>query len=478
MLACTKIKQARWHVSCSLAGMKESPLTSSRRDLFRLAGASALALIASRSLAATREDDLRGIIDAVQYKTTPGAGDRKSVSLQTMIDQAAAKNVPVFLPPGTYKASNLVLPENTRITGVPGASRIVYTGEGHLFSAENIKCVELSNIVIDGQNRWLGDNAGALLQFTGVDEVIIDNCEIGGSRKHAVQLERCGGRIERSRISGAGQSGIYAVESDGLWISGNEVFDCGKGGILVHRWKKASDNSVVNGNRVYRIKANDGGTGQNGNGINIFRADNVMVANNHVSDCAFTAIRANSASDIQITGNQCQRSGETAIYVEFEFEGAIVSNNIVDGAANGISIANFDQGGRLASVTGNVVRNLTLKGPYEHEVGFGIGIAAEADTLISGNIVEGAPRWGMQLGWGPYLRNLVVTGNIIRKAPVGCAVSVAQGAGTAVITDNLFQETRDGAVLGFEWDKKVSGELAATGSSLYEQLTVERNHIS
>ncbi len=457
--------------------MKENPLTS-RRELLRLAGASAVALAASRSFATMREGDLRGAIDAVQYKTTPDATGRKSVSLQTMIDRAAAENVPVFLPPGTYKVSNLVLPDNTRIAGVPGASRIVYTGDGHLFSAENIKRVELSNIIIDGQNRWLGDYAGALLQFTGVDEVMIDNCEIGGSRKHGVQLERCGGRVERSRISGAGQSGIYAVESDALSITGNEVFDCGNGGILVHRWKKAADNSVVNGNRVYRIRANDGGTGQNGNGINIFRADNVMVANNHVSDCAFTAIRANSASDIQITGNQCQRSGETAVYVEFEFEGAIVSNNIVDGAANGISIANFDQGGRLASVTGNVVRNLTLKGPYEHEVGFGIGIAAEADTLVSGNIIEGAPRWGMQLGWGPYLRNLVVTGNIIRKAPIGCAVSVAQGAGTAVITDNVFQETHDGAILGFEWDKRVSGELATTGSSRFAQLTIERNRIS
>lgn len=457
--------------------MKKNPLTS-RRDMLRLVGASAVALAAPRSFAATREGDLRGTIDAVRYKTTPDATDRKSVSLQTMIDRAAAENVPVFLPPGTYKVSNLVLPDNTRITGVPGASRIVYTGDGHLFSAENIKRVELSNIIIDGQNRWLGDYAGALLQFTGVDEVMIDNCEIGGSRKHGVQLERCGGRIERSRISGAGQSGIYAVESDGLSITGNEVFDCGNGGILVHRWKKAADNSVVNGNRVYHIRANDGGTGQNGNGINIFRADNVIVANNHVSDCAFTAIRANSASDIQITGNQCQRSGETAVYVEFEFEGAVVSNNIVDGAANGISIANFDQGGRLASVTGNVVRNLTLKGPYEHEVGFGIGIAAEADTLVSGNIIEGAPRWGMQLGWGPYLRNLVVTGNIIRKAPVGCAVSVAKGAGTAVITDNVFQETSDGAVLGFEWDRRVSGELATTGSSRFAQLTIERNRIS
>jgi uncharacterized secreted repeat protein (TIGR03808 family) len=150
---------------------------------------------------------------------------------------------------------------------------------------------------------------------------------------------------------------------------------------------------------------------------------------------------------------------------------------MIDGAANGISIANFDEGGRLASVTGNVVRNLTLKGPYKHEVGFGIGIAAEADTLISGNVIEGAPRWGMQIGWGPYLRNVVVSGNVVRKAPVGCAVSVADGAGTAVITDNVFQETAEGGVLGFQWEKKVSGELAG-GGSRYAQLTVERNRVS
>ena len=51
------------------------------------------------------------------------------------------------------------------------------------------------------------------------------------------------------------------------------------------------------------------------------------------------------------------------------------------------------------------------------------------------------PRSGAcKLGWGPYLRNLVATGNIIRQAPIGCAVSVVDGAGTAVISDNLFQE--------------------------------------
>ncbi len=78
---------------------------------------------------------------------------------------------------------------------------------------------------------------------------------------------------------------------------------------------------------------------------------------------------------------RCSRSGETAIYAEFAFEGAVVSGNIVDGAANGISIVNFDKGGRMAVCSGNVVRNLSTEGPYPADApGFGVGITVEADT--------------------------------------------------------------------------------------------------
>ena len=58
----------------------------------------------------------------------------------------------------------------------------------------------------------------------------------------------------------------------------------------------------------------------------------------------------------QITGNNCARSGEVGIYSEFSFEGAMIANNIVDGAATGICVVNFNEGGRLAVVSGNIVR--------------------------------------------------------------------------------------------------------------------------
>ncbi|MEX2691396.1 TIGR03808 family TAT-translocated repetitive protein [Rhizobium mongolense] len=438
-----------------------------RRDMLVFVGAALVLPMAGRAFATSKRPALRGALDA--------SGAAKS-GLQALIDKAARTDTPLYLPAGTYEASNLVLPDNARIMGVPGASRILH--QGSVNSAQGARRIELSGIVIEGSGGMSGQDNSGLVQLTGIDDVQIDNCEIREAGKHGLRLERCGGRIERSRISGAAQAGIFAVDSTGLAITGNTVADCGNGGILVHRFEKGEDGTVVTGNRVRRIRADDGGTGQNGNGINVFRAGGVMVANNQIADCAFTAVRANSGDNVQITGNQCLRSGETAIYAEFDFQGAVLSGNLVDGAANGISIANFNEGGRLATIIGNIVRNLRRDGPYKSEVGFGIGIAAEADTTISGNVIEDAPLWAMQLGWGPYLRNLVVTGNVVRKAPVGCAVSVAQGSGTAVITDNVFQEMIEGAVLGFEWEKKVSGDLTQAGSERYPHLIIERNRTS
>ncbi|GLR49075.1 TIGR03808 family TAT-translocated repetitive protein [Shinella yambaruensis] len=419
--------------------------------------------------------DLRGSIDASAHGIRPGADDRRSKAFAKLLKEAAAKNMPVFLPPGDYAVSNITLPDNTRLTGVPGATRIVYGGDGHLFAADGAGRIELANLVIDGANRWLGDTVDGLVHFSNVANVTIENCEIQGSSKTAVSLQRCGGRIERSRLSGAAEYALYAVESRDLSVTGNHVFDCGNGGILIHRWEKGHDGTIVSGNRIARISATSGGTGQYGNGINVFRADAVMIGNNHVSGCAFSAIRANAGSNVQISGNTCLDSGEAAIYSEFGFEGALVNGNLVDGAASGILIVNFDEGGRLATVTGNVVRNLRLEGPYIHDgAGFGIGIAVEADTVVSGNTVENAPKWGLMLGWGPYMRGLVVNGNLVRRSPVGCAVTVVEEAGSALISGNIFEDTPNGAIAGYRWNERTTGDLARDGST-FAHLTIERN---
>lgn len=447
----------------------------SRRLFLSSIGLGASALPALGAGAPVLNVDLRGAIDASAHGVRPGGDDRKSKAFAKLLRDAAAKNLPIFLPPGDYHVSNIELPDNTRLTGVPGATRILYGGGGHLFAGQDVNSLVLENLVIDGGNRWLDDTVQGLLHLGGARDVRIDNCEIKGSAKSALYLERCGGRIDRNRISGATDFAVYAIESRGLTISANTVVECANGGILVHRWNQGPDGTMVSGNRIAQIAATKGGTGEYGNGINIFRADGVMVTNNHVSDCAFSAIRSNAGSNVQIAGNTCLNSGETAIYSEFGFQGAIVNGNLIDGAANGILIVNFNEGGRLATVTGNVVRNLRLEGPYVHDgAGFGFGIAVEADTVVSGNTVESAPKYGVMLGWGPYMRGLVVNGNLVRGTPVGCAVTVVEGAGSALISGNIFEETPQGAIAGYRWNERATGELSDEPVR-FAHITIERN---
>ncbi|WP_417710908.1 TIGR03808 family TAT-translocated repetitive protein [Roseibium aggregatum] len=442
-----------------------------------LAG-TALCLSGTVAAAQMKVADLRGSIDSQELGLLPNAADDQSAQFQNAVNRAVERGRALFLPAGTYPVANLRLPSGTLIVGVPGRTRLVYQGGGgQLIRAENVSNVGLTGITFDGANRSIGDFTEGLLHFIGVRNVTLDNCEITGSSKMGLLLDRCSGRVENCRISGAAEAGLRSNEAEGLAITGNTVADCANGGIWVHRWREGEDGTIVSGNRVERIGARYGGTGQFGNGINVFRAHGVMVSNNRVADCAFSAIRSNAGSNVQIIGNSCLRSGETAIYSEFGFQGAIIANNIVDGGTIGISIANFMDGGRLAVCSGNLIRNIKKEGPYPPEVaGFGIGIAVEADTTLTGNVVEGAPKFGLMLGWGPYMRNIAASQNVIRDCGTGIAVTVVDGAGAAVITNNIVQGSKKGAINGFRWLEKATGEL--NDVSEFGNLTVHGNQVA
>jgi uncharacterized secreted repeat protein (TIGR03808 family) len=421
---------------------------------------------------------LRGSINAAELGVVPGALDDQSRKFQRMLDASSDRDQPVFLPAGTYVVSNLNLPRSVRLSGVPGATRLIYGGDGHMLLAEQTELLMLEGITFDGANRWLGEDVLGLIQARGVAQLDISGCRIIGAGRNGIALERCSGRVTRNEVSGAADAGLYSVQAGAMEISGNTVGACGNGGILVHRWEAGKDGTLVSGNRVSDIAAQAGGTGQYGNGINIFRADGVIVSGNTVSNCAFSAIRANSASNLQITANSCHGSGETAIYAEFAFAGAVINSNIVDGGANGISIVNFNEGGRMATCSGNIVRNLSTKGPYPADPpGFGTGITVEADTSVTGNVIENAPRAGISIGWGEFMRNVVANANVIRDAGVGIAVSVVEGTGSAVITDNVIERARTGAIVGYRWTEPATEDLALSPTTT-DRLTVERNRTS
>jgi uncharacterized secreted repeat protein (TIGR03808 family) len=382
-----------------------------------------------------------------------------------------------MLAPGVYRAGGLTLPAGAQLAGIRGATRLILTHGPSLLSAEHAETVSLTGLTLDGGGQPLPAGR-ALVHFDDVKAVRISDCQVAGAGGNGVTLESCDGEVTHSTITGAADNALFCNDSRSLLIAANIIAKSGNGGIRVWQSDKRRDGSLIADNRIEDTSARAGGTGENGNAINVFRAADVIVRGNHIRNAAFSAIRGNSASNIQIIGNNCAALDETAIYSEFGFEGAVIADNVIDGAENGISVTNFNEGGRLATVRGNIVRNLGTRRRDRPPEEAGIGIGVEADTVVSGNVIERAPRAGISVGWGPYLRNVAVTGNVVREAGFGVAVSVVAGAGVAVISGNLFAGTTRGAIVGMEWHKAVTGDLALAGAERYPQLKISGNQVS
>jgi uncharacterized secreted repeat protein (TIGR03808 family) len=415
-------------------------------------------------------------VNAVYLGVQPGSPDDQSEVLQRAIERASGAGVPLVLPPGVYRAGHLELPTGTHLIGMPGATRLVVAQDGPLLSINDADYVTLSGLGFEGNGSLLPDHQG-LLHLRRGRRIRIERCEVVAAGGHAVLLEQVEGEIAHNTIVGPKGAAILSRDARGLVIAGNTVESAGNNGVLIWRSRSGDDGTLVVDNRIETIDAKDGGSGQNGNAINVFQAGNVIVRGNRIRSAAFSAIRGHSASNLQIVNNCCSDLGEVAIYAEFGFEGAVIANNTVDRAAVGISVTNFDQGGRLAVVQGNLVRNLIPKRPpgANPEDAAGIGIAVEADTTVTGNVVEQAPHAGIGVGWGQSLRDVTVTSNIVRAARIGIAVSVVPGAGSALIANNLIADAPLGAVVGVAWKRPVTGDLTREGAERFATLTIGAN---
>jgi uncharacterized secreted repeat protein (TIGR03808 family) len=400
-----------------------------------------------------------------------------AASLRSAVADATRAGRAYALPAGTIHTSNLRLPDGARLIGVPGTTRLVLEGKGPLLSADGAARIALSGLVLDGAGGSLEGDRG-LIDFSDVGEAAISDCVVERSGGVGLRLRGCGGRIERNAIRDIAAGGIFTTDATGLAISDNRVERCGDNGIQVWRSVRGDDGTRISGNRVSDIRNVSGGAGQYGNGISIYRAGGVLVTNNTIRRCAFSAVRNNGGAGVIISENSCVDLGETAIFAEFEFEGCIISDNSIDGAVCGVQMVNFvSSQGRAAVCSGNIIRNLKPNQNHSgHEFGYESGIKVEADATVGGNVIEGAPWVGILVGWGPSLRDVAVHGNVVRDAPIGIGVSVVAGAGSAVIADNMISGASRGAVLGMNLDRPATSDLARGGAAP-PQLTVSGNQV-
>ncbi|MGB3446698.1 MAG: TIGR03808 family TAT-translocated repetitive protein [Xanthobacteraceae bacterium] len=457
-------------------------MTISRRDVIGIA-ATALAAGATPALAqrASKAAPLTSVLglDATHYGVRPGSPDDQTRVLQRALDEAARARAPLAVPPGVYRTGALNLSNGAQLVGVRGATRLIFTGGGpSLLTAAGANSIGLRDITFDGGGIALPQRRGLIHCGAGRDVRIVD-CEILRSGGNGIWFETIAGEVRGNVIRHIATTAVVSFDAQGLLVAQNTIADTNDNGIEILRTAVGDDGTQVIDNRIEDIKAGPGGSGQHGNGINAFRAGNVIVRGNRIRNCDYSAVRGNSASNIQITGNSVSDVREVALYSEFAFEGAIIANNTVDRAAVGVSVANFNEGGRIAVVQGNIIRNLLPKRPIATapEDDAGIGIYIEADSAVSGNVIENAPAFGIVAGWGKYLRDVAITGNVIRKAFIGIGVSVADGAGTARVDGNMISDAPRGAVVGLDHAKPVTPDLTRDGAARFKQIALGANTV-
>lgn len=439
--------------------------------------------------------------------------------LQAAITAAVTAGKSLYIAPGTYDVWNLGVGGPIRIFGTPGKV-ILRPSAGALYAlyVGAFTDVAIEGIVFDGAGRALSVDPGLPTRSMVAvkraraegSKIRFTNCTFRNSPHAGLQIYGVAAHVSNCRFESL-VDGVWVRDADGVHIvenhfvgnAGNAVYvereNAGTNGVLT----PALDGTIVAGNRIETVtQADPSSTGWEGNGVLLLKTAGVHVTDNVIKGCALSAIRANMCTDTVVTGNSCHAIGETAIYLEAILggitnlapgHGGVVTGNLVDDAATGVTLANFNFGGRLGVVQGNLLRNLTLKtvaaGTANQYTTGGVGVVVEGDVNVNGNVVEAAASMGMILGTNDYTDDLLCTDNLIRNAPIGIAFANTTPTGgrdaQIYIASNMVahytNDASHGAIVpvaftGSAYVRSTGADLGqADTSTAYPYVRVDRN---
>lgn len=424
----------------------------SRRKLLRLCGAASASLCLPAPLAMARAQDLA-----------------------QRLREAARRGAAVSLPAGEITLMGLDLPDGAILTGVPGRTVLKLSGVGPLLSANMARRIRLENIVFDGGAGFTPKEKG-LLDFSDVVDLSIHGCAIRHSSARGLNLTRCGGVVAQNDISDVVDVGLHSLDGLGVDMDNNHVRRCGDNGVLIYATAPGRyDGSRVRNNLIEDVDNRSGGNGPYGNGVFIWGAGVVRVEKNRIQRCVYTAVRNNSAHNVEVIGNDCRTFGEKAMYAEFGAKNSTFRDNHIEDAGAGIAVANADRGTDGAIVSGNTIVNMR-KGVKDPEFGpemlWLTGILAEKNVDVTGNKIVG-PGW-IGVALGGWRENLRAEANEISGVDYGVVLATGEGAGDALVVRNRIS-AKKGAVIASAGMNFLPGDLTKSGAKTYPRLIVRDN---
>ncbi len=398
----------------------------------------------------------------VVYSPAAMATDQTAI-LQAQIDAAQASGGVVTLAAETYQVTTLNIAASIVINGVPGKTVLQSLNGGTIVSCNSVSGVVISGVVFDSQGLTPPDGdletTYQLLAYQCA-QITVEKCIFRNAKTSGAGFDACTGRVTGNQFFKIGQIALragrffgdykkatgddQAAPLRGMEISGNRVHDVGNGGIYVFHNGPTNeeDSTIVSNNYIERISSGSG-NGPYGNGIDVYAANNVIVANNRVSDCDFSGIRVVSSKHCQVTGNNISRIADKAIFVEFSFESVIVSENIVEDVNFGIQVSGGGGVvGATAVVANNIVTNVNRPGTDPQVSNFiGIDIVSIATNCV-GNVVDivGSNSHGPGIGilvmdWSASHYHQIAS-NIVKGAGCGIGLVLGSGATKVSVTGN------------------------------------------
>ena len=394
----------------------------------------------------------RPVIDARALGLHPHPRKDQTILLRRALAIAAKRGATLRLPTGVIAVRELRWSGPLYLAGASGAVLAARPGSRFLMMVEDGP-VSIAGVIVDGRGVVEGGEESGVVRLAGVARAAITDCAFIGGAGNQLFLRGCSGRVETSRFRHAGHAAIVSLDGHRLHVRGNAIADCAANGVMIWQSVKRFDGAVVAANRIEHVRADLGGDGPYGNGVSVFRAAGVRVQGNRITHCAYSAIRDNAGDDCLIAANSCADLGEVAIFVEFGFRDVVVRHNSITRASAGIAATNLDHGGRGALVEGNVIRDIAPRIRSADLLGY--GIAAEADAVIAGNLVEDAATCGLMLGWGRYLDDVTARANTLRRCRTGIIVSLTSGAGPARIVGNTIEAAERDAIAGYDHERRL-----------------------
>lgn len=430
---------------------------------------------------------------------SPGSGWTQR-TLQDAITLAQNGNGDLRLLPGSYQTSGLAITAPLKVHATPGSVLITPYGTTcfNLDIRSSSSTTYLKGVEISGVNFW-GNNLGfatgvnqaqrqldpflialgtfnALVTAYRVQSLVIRDCQIGGSGSAAFAMWQC---QNASICANEILLNSIALYSNNGWcnvFNANYVHDNANMALYVTQWPQAQDNSIISNNRIINSNATFGtasgqvaGSGPYGNAIFGLYAYDLTVTANICQNSTFSGIRLNGCFRFNVSNNQIFGTQETGIMIEapgtdntgsnaYRYEGGVVTGNLVENTGRGIAVTNVYYGGRRVTVNANEVYNSTNNLLVTTDPNFpsyhttGVGIQAEGDVVVSGNVIEASAGPGILLfpsriavSGTPTTGN--ATGNTIKNAQFGIGFNYYDALGFTFISGNLLHGCTSGAIV-------------------------------